>query len=76
MGNQQICAGLGKRLYSKHNSPVHGTADTENVFLSHMGINHRRFDARMAKEFLNRSDIAAPFQKVGRETVAIIPCVE
>jgi len=60
----------GRRGHSGHNAPIHGTADAENVLLSHMGINHRRFDARMPKKLLHRSYVASSFQEVGRKAVA------
>ena len=52
---------------------IHGASDTGWAAAQDVGVNHRRRDISVSKEELNRPDIVAVFQEMGRERVPPMP---
>ncbi len=60
-----LAADLGQRpIRGSSRLPVERTSHTKSRCLRDMGINLRRFHARMSQQLLHRSDIRARFQEV------------
>jgi len=49
---------------------IGGGTDSPGTFVEDMGVNHCRLEVRMAKKFLNGTDIVAVFQEMSCEAVA------
>jgi hypothetical protein len=49
---------------------IERTADATSTTLQHMGIQHRCADIFVSKQFLDRADVIAIFQEMGRKTMA------
>ena len=58
---------IGIRTSSVSSTPVDRTADSRRTTVEDVGVDHRCFDASMAQEFLDRSDIVPVFEEVGGE---------
>jgi hypothetical protein len=49
---------------------IERTADAASTTLQHMGIHHRCADIFVSEQFLDRADVRAIFQEMGRKTMA------
>ena len=49
---------------------IERTADAASTTLQHMGIQHRCADIFVSEQFLDRADVIAIFQEMGRKTMA------
>lgn len=52
---------------------VEGAPHPSRGLAPHVGVDHGRADIAVAEELLDRADVLAGFEQVGREAVAVIP---